>query len=146
LYIIDKRLLHLQPKSFEENVNLFVAIALARILITPFEIVKRKMQADKEISSATTRDGLLGTFKQIYKEEGLPGLFKGWALGIMEVYAVIIIEFGVRTMIESLGQSDQVEEEIDQPVRKRATPGRRLVEYPNLNPIPPFPIEQVFRS
>jgi len=48
-------------------------------------------------------------------------------------------------MIESLGQSDQ-ETIIDQPVRKRATLGRRLVEYPNLNPIPPFPIEQVFRS
>jgi hypothetical protein len=63
----------------------FLALSIAKILLNPVEIAKKKIQTRE-----STED-LLTTLKEMYSDEGWRGLFKGWALAIPEAFSVVLL-------------------------------------------------------
>ncbi|AET41120.1 Mrx21p Ecym_7278 [Eremothecium cymbalariae DBVPG len=82
----------------KQNVNVaFVAGgmggALSRTVVSPFERVKILLQVQH--STTAYNQSVLGAVKQIYKEEGVRGLFRGNGLNCLRVFPYTAVQYTV---------------------------------------------------
>lgn len=80
----------------ESNISFIaggIAGALSRTVVSPFERVKILLQVQG--STVAYNQGIFGAIKQVYIEEGAPGLFRGNGLNCIRIFPYSAVQFVV---------------------------------------------------
>lgn len=87
--------------SVHDRIAWTVSVMLAKILLTPLEIAKKRQQAKLNYYGSSRNsvvnddsdetESTISTLKSIYKQEGVTGLYKGWYMAVPESIATVLI-------------------------------------------------------
>jgi len=81
------------PDSQSLTANMWFALSFAKIITTPLDILKKKMQTGETLSSAA--DSML----EVFKKEGFFGLFTGATMNVLEAFCIVVISELTNTFI-----------------------------------------------
>lgn len=70
-----------------------LAGAISRTVVSPFERVKILLQVQN--STTAYNQGIVGAVRQVYREEGTPGLFRGNGLNCIRIFPYSAVQFVV---------------------------------------------------
>ncbi|CAL9728768.1 mitochondrial carrier protein Leu5p [Monosporozyma unispora] len=72
-----------------------LAGVVSRTTVSPFERVKILLQLQGSVSHAEYNTGVVGAIRQLYREEGVKGLFRGNGLNCIRIFPYSAVQFAI---------------------------------------------------